>query len=66
MADVTGAEFDYEICNKKIRPIAEALIKKYRELSHIDPDKILFVVNHKSAGSKKQMVLAKTSKISPK
>ena len=66
MADVTGAEFDYEICNKRIRPIAEALIKKYRELSHIDPDKILFVVNHKSSGSKKQMILAKTSKISPK
>lgn len=61
-----NAEFDYEICNSRIKPIAEALIKKFDELAHIDPDKILFVVNHKSAGSKKQMVLAKTSKISPK
>lgn len=61
-----NAEFDYEICSTRIRPIAEALIKKYDELSHIDPDKILFIVNHKSAGSKKQMVLAKTSRVAPK
>lgn len=63
MTDITNAEFDYEICNKRIRPIAEALVKKYTELSHIDPDKILFVVNHKSSGSKKKVVLAKTSQI---
>ena len=62
----SGAEFEYEICNSKIRPIAEALIKKYSELHHIDVDKILFVVNHKSAGSKKQLTLAKTGKIPPK
>lgn len=65
MSDIMSAEFDYEICNGKIKPIAEALIRKYPELRHIDPEKILFVVNHKNAGSKKQMVLAKTSKISP-
>jgi hypothetical protein len=66
MTEKAGSEFDYEICNNRIRPIAEALIAKYEELRHIDPDKILFVVNHKSSGSKKQMVLARTSRISPK
>ena len=66
MSARTEAEFDYEICSGKIRPIAEALIKKYDELHHINPDKILFVVNHKNCGSKKKLVLAKTSKISPK
>lgn len=60
------AEYDYEIVNKKMLPIAEQLIKKYDELYHIDPNKILFVVNHKSGGSKKQITLAKTSKIPPK
>ena len=44
-------EFDFEICNSRIRPIAEALVKKYEELKHVDPSKILFVVNHKSGGS---------------
>ncbi|WP_302806731.1 putative metallopeptidase [Cloacibacillus porcorum] len=62
----TDAEFDYEICSSRMMPIAEGLINKYDELHHIDPDKILFVVNHKSAGSRKQMVLAKTTKIPPK
>lgn len=62
----TECEFDYEIVNKKIRPLAEQLISKYDELHHIDADKILFVVNYKSVGSKKQMTLAKTSKIPPK
>lgn len=66
MSARTEAEYDYEIVNKKIRPIAERLIKKYGELNHIDPSRILFVVNHKSTGSKKQMTLAKTSKIPPK
>lgn len=67
MAANTGAEFDYEICNSRIRPIAEALIKKYEELRHIDPDKILFIVNHKSgAGSKRRVTLAHTSRISAK
>lgn len=66
MSARTEAEYDYEIVNKKIRPIAERLIRKYSELNHIDPSRILFVVNHKSTGSKKQMTLAKTSKIPPK
>ncbi len=52
MAVKASSEFDYEICNNRIRPIAEALISKYEELRHIDPDKILFLVNHKSSGSK--------------
>lgn len=46
MSEKTDTEFDYEIVNDKIRPIAEKLIQKYDELSHINPDKILFVVNH--------------------
>ena len=62
----TAAEFDYEICNERMRPIAEALISKYRELQHIQADKILFVLNYKNSGNKRQMVLAKTSRISPK
>lgn len=59
-------EFDFEIVNSRIKPIAEALIKKYEELRHIDPDKILFIANHKSAGSKNSIVLAKTSKVPEK
>ena len=42
MTEKGGPEFDYEICNSRIRPIAEALIAKYDELRHIDPDKILW------------------------
>ncbi|MDO5562674.1 MAG: putative metallopeptidase [Synergistaceae bacterium] len=61
-----SAEFTYEICNTKIRPIAEALINKYRELAHIDVDKILFIVNHRSAGSKRRVTLAKTMRMPPK
>lgn len=59
-------EYDFEIVNKRMRPIAEQLVKKYSELSHIDVDKILFVLNCKSGGSKKKVVLAKTTKIPPK
>ena len=66
MSARTEAEFDFEICNRKILPIAEALVKKYDELHHVDPAKILFVTNFASADGKKQMSLAKTSKISPK
>lgn len=66
MSVKTDAEFDYEIVNNRMRPIAEALIKKYDELHHIDPDKILFIVNHKSAGSSKKIVLAKTCTVPPK
>ena len=32
MTEKGGPEFDYEICNSRIRPIAEALIAKYDEL----------------------------------
>lgn len=66
MSVKTDAEFDYEIVNKKVLPIAEALIKKYDELHHIDPEKILFVVNHKSAGSRKKIVLARTARVPEK
>jgi len=59
-------EFDYEICTERMRPLAQALIKKYEELRHIDADKILFIVNHKSAGSRKKVVLAKTYRIPDK
>ncbi len=58
-----GAEFDYEIVNKRIRPLAEQLIEKFDELKHIDPAKILFVLNHKTAGSKNHIVLAHTTRI---
>ena len=61
-----NAEFDYEICSGRIKPIAEALINKYSELKHIDVNKILFVLNHKSSGSKRRITLARTSKIPPK
>ena len=61
----SGAEFDYEIVNKRMLPLAKQLIEKYDELKHIDPEKILFVLNHKAAGSKNRIVLAHTSKISP-
>lgn len=53
-----------EIVNKKIHPYAEQLIKN--KLCHVYPDKILFNANNKSGGIKKQITLAKTSKISPK
>ena len=53
-------EFDFEICNSRIRPIAEALVEKYEELEHVDPSKILFVLNHKSGGGG---ALAATSKV---
>ncbi len=59
-------EFDHEICNDRIRPIADALVKKYEELRHIDASKILFIVNHKSAGSKKRIVLARTRRMPEK
>ena len=59
-------EFDFEICNSRVRPIADELIKKYDELRHIDLSKILFVVNHKSAGSKKRVVLARTGRVPDK
>jgi hypothetical protein len=56
-------EFDYEICSARIRPIADSLIKKYNELSHIPLESILFVVNHKYSGSKKKITLARTARV---
>lgn len=64
--DIRTSEFDYEIVNKRMKPLAEQLIAKFSELKHIDPDKILFVLNHKAAGSKRRIVLANTTKIPPK
>lgn len=61
-----SSEFDYEIVNNRMRPFAEQLIAKFSELKHIDPNKILFVLNHKAAGSKRRIVLANTTRISPK
>lgn len=57
-------EFDYEVCANKVKPIASALIKKYDELAHIDPDKILFIVNHVARDNK--LRLAKTTRIQPR
>ena len=59
-------EFDYEICNSRIKPMVDRLIAKYEELRHIDTDKILFIVNHRSGGSKKQIILAKTRRVPEK
>ena len=54
-------EFDFEICNSRVRPIADELIKKYEELRHIDVSKILFVVNHSTGG--KKLTLARTGRV---
>lgn len=59
-------EFDYEICNSRIRPIADSLIKKYNELHHIPLDSLLFIVNHKYSGAKNKIVLARTSRVPEK
>jgi hypothetical protein len=59
-------EFDCEICNARMRPIADSLIKKYRELSHIPLESILFIVNHKYSGSKKKITLARTARVPEK
>ena len=56
----------YEICSSRIKPLAEALIRKYDELRHIEVDRILFLLNRRSAGSKKRVILAKTAKVPPK
>lgn len=66
MEQKNNSEFEYEICSDRIKPIAEALIEKYDELKHIDVDKILFVLNHKSAGSKRRVTLARTSRVPSK
>ncbi|EHM10898.1 hypothetical protein TheveDRAFT_1780 [Thermanaerovibrio velox DSM 12556] len=54
------------ICSDRIRPIAEALVRKYPELGHVEVDKILFVLNRKSRGSKKRVVLARTTRMPAK
>lgn len=59
-------EFDYEIINSAVRPIADALIKKFEELRHLEADRILFVVNNKTTASKKRIVMARTSRITEK
>lgn len=59
-------EFDFEIVGSRIRPIADELVAKYDELRHIQTDMILFVCNHKSGGSKKRIVLAKTARVPEK
>lgn len=59
-------EFEFEICNSRIRPLADRLIIKFEELRHIESSKILFVVNNKSAGSRSSVVLARTSRVSEK
>lgn len=63
---VDPIEGDYEICASRIKPLAEALIRKYDELRHIEVDRILFLLNRRSAGSKKRVTLAKTAKVPPK
>ena len=63
---VNSHEFDYEICNGRVKPVADQLIKKYEELRHIDSSKILFVVNHRSGGGKRRIVLAKTTRVTDK
>ena len=62
----TSRVYDYEIVNSRIMPIAKRLAAKYEELQHIDVDSVLFIANHKSAGGKKRIILARTSKIPDK
>lgn len=54
-------EFNFEISNDRLKPIADALIAKYDELSHIRVQYIVFVINHTSRD--KKVRLAKTSRI---
>lgn len=59
--DVT---YDYKIINNLMTGPAKALVSKYDELRHIDPDKIIFLENNSSRDRKNK--LAKISKISQK
>ena len=59
-------EYDYEIVNSRVAPVAEKLVKKYDELSHIRVNDIMFIVNHKTSGGKKRITLARTRKIPDK
>ena len=58
-------EYAYEIINDKMRPIAERLTAKYKEIGHVRPDRILFVLCRGKTGGKR-IVLAKTFTISLK
>ena len=49
-AEITETQFDYVKANKK---------------THLYANKIFFVANNKRGGNKKQITLAKTSKIPP-
>jgi hypothetical protein len=62
----TEHEFEYEIASDRMRPIAARLVEKYEELRHINVERILFFINHKSGGSKKKIVLARTRRIPAK
>lgn len=56
--------YDFEVINSRMLPIAEKLVEKYQELQHIDPKKILFILNSKKGSSKKGSVtLACTTRI---
>lgn len=65
--NLNDSNFDFQICNNEMRPIVDELKKKAGDaLKHIDPDKILFIRNFRTAKSKKHFVVAKTAKIPPK
>lgn len=61
---VVAPVFDFEVSNNRLKPVAEALINKYEELSHIDPNQILFVVNF--VGRDKKLRLARTTRLTAK
>jgi hypothetical protein len=64
--DVIESEFDYEIINSRMKPVADELVSKYEEISHIRTDSILFIVNYRTGGGKKKVVLARTRVIPAK
>ena len=66
MENAREFEYDYEVVNNRIKPIADRLVSKNSELCHIKTDMVLFIVNHKSKGSRDRVILARTSRISPK
>ena len=66
MDEKQEAEFTYEIVNNKLRPIADRLVEKFDELHHIDVEKILFVLNYKSAKNKRRITLANTARVPEK
>lgn len=56
----TSHEFDYEIVNSRIKPIADRLVIKFEELRHIDTDRVLFLVNYKTGCPGKHIIFART------